>query len=65
MVTETLKLLKKTENEKVSEKIFTQKELDELISEKSDRGLAKKILEKGFQFINVFQSEPHEPHNRN
>ena len=45
MVAETLKLLKKTENENVSEKIFTEKELDELITEKSDRELAKKILE--------------------
>ena len=45
MVAETLKLLKKTENENVSEKIFTEKELDELITEKSDRGLVKKILE--------------------
>ena len=45
MVAETLKLLKKTENENVSEKIFTEKELDNLITEKSDRVLAKKILE--------------------
>ena len=45
MVAETLKLLKKTETENVSEKIFTEKELDELITEKSDRVLAKKILE--------------------
>ena len=45
MVAETLKLLKKTENKNVSEKIFTEKELDELITEKSDRVLAKKILE--------------------
>ena len=29
----------------VSEIIFTEKELDELIAEKSDRGLVKKILE--------------------
>ena len=36
---------KKTENRNVSEKIFTEKELDELITEKSDRGLVKKILE--------------------
>ena len=45
MVAETLKLLKKTETENVSEKIFTEKELDELITENSDRGLVKKILE--------------------
>ena len=45
MVAETLKLQKKTENENVSEKIFTAKELDQLITEKSDRGLVKKILE--------------------
>ena len=45
LVAETLKLLKKTGNEHVSEKIFTKKELDELITEKSDRGLVKKILE--------------------
>ena len=45
MVVETIKLLKKTENKNVSEKIFTEKELDELITEKSDRGLVKKILE--------------------
>ena len=45
MVAETLKFLKKTENENVSEKIFTEKELDELITEKSDRVLVKKILE--------------------
>ena len=45
MVAETPKLLKKTENENVSEKIFTEIELDELITEKSDRGLVKKILE--------------------
>ena len=45
MVAETLKLLKKTGNEHVSEKIFTKKELDELITEKSDRELVKKILE--------------------
>ena len=45
MDAETLKLLKKTEKENVSEKIFTEKELDELIIEKSDRVLAKKILE--------------------
>ena len=43
MVAETLKLLKKTEN--VLEKNFAEKELDELITEKSDRGLVKKILE--------------------
>ena len=43
MVAETLKLLKKTEN--VSEKIFTEKGLEELITEKSDKGLVKKILE--------------------
>ena len=45
MVAEKLKLLKKTGNEHVSEKIFTKKELDKLITEKSDRILAKKILE--------------------
>ena len=45
MVAETLKLLKKTGNEHVSEKIFTKKELDELITDKSDRELVKKILE--------------------
>ena len=45
MVAETLKLLKKTETENVSEKIFTEKELDELITERSDQVLAKKILE--------------------
>ena len=45
MVAETLKLLKKTENENVLEKNFAEKELDNLISEKSDRVLAKKILE--------------------
>ena len=45
MVGETLKLLIKTENENLSEKIFTEKELDELITEKLDRGLVKKILE--------------------
>ena len=38
-------LLKKTGNEHVSEKIFTKKELDELITEKSDRELVKQILE--------------------
>ena len=37
--------LTKTGNENVSEIIFTEKELDELIAEKSDRGLVKKILE--------------------
>ena len=45
MVAETLKLLKKTENQKVSEKIFSEKELDELITKKSDGGLVKKTLE--------------------
>jgi len=45
LVAETQKLLKNTENGNVSEKVFTQKELDELITEKSDRGLVKKILE--------------------
>ena len=45
MIAEKLKLLKKSENENVSEKIFAGKELDQLISKKSDRGLAKKILE--------------------
>ena len=38
-------MLKKTGNEKLSEKIFDEKELDELIYEESNRGLAKKILE--------------------
>ena len=38
-------MLKKTGNENLSEKIFNEKELDELISEESNRGLAKKILE--------------------
>ena len=45
MVAETLKFLKKTENENVLEKNFAEKELDNLITEKSDRVLAKKILE--------------------
>ena len=45
MVAEKLKLLKKTENENVLEKNFAEKELDNLITEKSDRVLAKKILE--------------------
>ena len=45
MVTETLKLLKKKEKGNLSEKFFTKKELDELITENSDRGLVKKILE--------------------
>tara|TARA_B100000686_G_scaffold108451_1_gene115587 strand:+ start:633 stop:1094 length:462 start_codon:yes stop_codon:yes gene_type:complete len=40
-----LKLLKNTGNENVSEKIFTERKLDELFIEKSDRGLAKKIFE--------------------
>ena len=39
------KLLKKTGHENFSEKIFNEKELDELIYEESTRGLAKKILE--------------------
>ena len=38
-------MLKKTGNELLSEKIFNEKELNELISEESNRGLAKKILE--------------------
>ena len=38
-------MLKKTGNENLSEKIFNEKELDELIYEESTRGLAKKILE--------------------
>ena len=38
-------MLKKTGNENLSEKIFNGKELDELISEDSNRDLAKKILE--------------------
>ena len=45
MIPETLKLLKKPEKENLSEKFFNDKELDELIPQKSDRGLAKKILE--------------------
>ena len=45
MVAETLKLLKKTEKENLLGKIFTEKELDELITENSDRGLVKKILD--------------------
>ena len=45
MVAETLKLLKKTENENVLEKNFSEKKLDNLITEKLDRVLAKKILE--------------------
>ena len=38
-------MLKKTGTENLSEKIFNGKELDELISKESTRGLAKKILE--------------------
>ena len=38
-------MLKKTENENVSKKLLTKSKLDELIVEKSDRELAKKILE--------------------
>ncbi len=38
-------MLKKTGHENLSEKIFKGKELNELISEESNRGLAKKILE--------------------
>ena len=38
-------MLKKTENENVLEKNFAEKELDNLITEKSDRVLAKNILE--------------------
>ena len=38
-------MLKKTGNENLSEKIFNGKELNEIISEESNRGLAKKILE--------------------
>ena len=38
-------MLKKTRNENLSEKIFNEKELDELIYEESNRVLAKKILE--------------------
>ena len=38
-------MLKKTGNENLSEKIFNEKELDELIYEESNRNLAKKILE--------------------
>ena len=45
MAAETLKLLKKTGNENLPENIFTEKELDELITEKSDRELLKKMLE--------------------
>jgi len=45
LVAKTLKLLNKTENENLTEKIFTEKELDELITDKSERELIKKILE--------------------
>ena len=45
MIAETLKLLKKKKNKNVSETIFTKKELDELIHDKLDRELVKKILE--------------------
>ena len=38
-------MLKKKGNENLSEKIFSETELDELISEESNRDLAKKILE--------------------
>ena len=38
-------MLKKTGYENLSEKIFNEKELDELIYEESNRVLAKKILE--------------------
>ena len=38
-------MLNKTGNENLSEKIFNGKELNELISEESNRSLAKKILE--------------------
>ena len=38
-------MLKKTGNENLSEKIFNEKELDKLIYDESNRGLAKKILE--------------------
>ena len=38
-------MLKKTGNENVSEKLLTERKLDELIVEKSDRKLAKNILE--------------------
>ena len=38
-------MLKKTGTENLSEKIFNGIELNELISEESNRGLAKKILE--------------------
>ena len=38
-------MLKKTGNENLSEKIFNEKELDELIYEASSRSLAKKILD--------------------
>ena len=38
-------MLKKTGHENLSEKIFNEKELDELIYEESNRVLAKKILE--------------------
>ena len=38
-------MLKKTGNVNLSEKIFNEKELDELIYEESNRVLAKKILE--------------------
>tara|TARA_B100000945_G_C19941080_1_gene393996 strand:+ start:13 stop:474 length:462 start_codon:yes stop_codon:yes gene_type:complete len=45
LVSEKLKLLKNTENGKLSEHIFVNRELDELISDKSDCKLAKQILE--------------------
>ncbi len=45
MIAETLKLLRKKGNENLSEKILNEKELDGLISEESNLGLAKKILE--------------------
>ena len=38
-------MLEKKGNETLSEKIFNETELDELISEESNRDLAKKILE--------------------
>ncbi len=38
-------MLEKKGNENLSEKIFNETELDELISEESNRDLAKKILE--------------------
>ena len=44
MLSVKLQLLKKPGNNTVSEKIFTKRKLNELIIEKSDRGLAVKIF---------------------